>query len=117
MLRPTVVKVTPAEHYILLAAEIRERLARNDPERYGGELSNAYSNAAGGKQMIVEHVNGYKTGYAHLSEFRKQTGDRMAAGTVIALSGNTGNTTGPHLHFTLTGKDGVKMDPEKKFHF
>ena len=84
---------------------------------WAGKVVNAYSNAAGGKQMIVEHFNGYKTGYAHLSEFRKQTGDRVAAGTVIALSGNTGNTTGPHLHFTLTGKDGVKMDPEKKFHF
>lgn len=84
---------------------------------WAGKVSSVFTNSAGGKQMIVTHWNGYKTGYAHLSEFRKREGDRVLPGTVIALSGNTGNTTGPHLHFTLTGKDGVKMDPEQKFHF
>lgn len=84
---------------------------------WAGKVTQVYTNAAGGKQMIVTHWNGYKTGYAHLSEWKAQRGDNVNAGQVIALSGNTGNTTGPHLHFTLTGKDGVKMDPEKKFHF
>lgn len=84
---------------------------------WAGKVSSVFYNASGGKQMIVDHYNGYKTGYAHLSEWKMEEGDRVAAGSVIAISGNTGNTTGPHLHFTLTGKDGVKMDPEKKFHF
>ena len=84
---------------------------------WAGRVSDTLYNSSGGKQMIVDHYNGYKTGYAHLSEWKRNKGDRVAAGSVIALSGNTGNTTGPHLHFTLTGKDGVKMDPEKKFHF
>ena len=84
---------------------------------WAGRVSDTLYNSSGGKQMIVEHYNGYKTGYAHLSEWKRSKGDHVAAGSVIALSGNTGNTTGPHVHFTLTGKDGVKMDPEKKFHF
>ena len=84
---------------------------------WAGSVSDTLYNSSGGKQMIVEHYNGYKTGYAHLSEWKRNRGDHVAAGSVIALAGNTGNTTGPHLHFTLTGKDGVKMDPEKKFHF
>ena len=84
---------------------------------WAGKVASVFSNAAGGTQMIVEHYNGYKTGYAHLSEWKAQKGDNVHTGRVIALSGNTGNSTGPHLHFTLAGKDGVKMDPEKKFHF
>ena len=84
---------------------------------WAGKVTSIVTNNTGGKQMIVTHWNGYKTGYAHLSEWKAQKGDNVHAGQVIALSGNTGNTTGPHLHFTLAGKDGVKMDPEKKFHF
>lgn len=84
---------------------------------WAGKVTSVLTNNAGGKQMIVTHWNGYKTGYAHLSEWKAQKGDNVHAGQVIALSGNTGNSTGPHLHFTLTGKDGMKMDPEKKFHF
>lgn len=84
---------------------------------WAGKVTSIVTNSTGGKQMIVTHWNGYKTGYAHLSEWKAQKGDNVHAGQVIALSGDTGNSTGPHLHFTLTGKDGVKMDPEKKFHF
>lgn len=84
---------------------------------WAGTVENVYSNSLGGKQMILRHNNGYKTGYAHLSEQLKAKGDRVRAGEVIALSGNTGNSTGPHLHFTLTDKKGNKIDPETKFNF
>lgn len=84
---------------------------------WSGKVTEVYSNASGGKQMVVKHNNGYTTGYAHLSEWKKQEGDRVMAGTVIALSGNTGNTSGPHLHFTLRDKQGNRIDPEKKFNF
>lgn len=83
---------------------------------WAGTVENVYSNSLGGKQMIVKHRNGYTTGYAHLSEQLKAKGDKVRAGEVIALSGNTGNSTGPHLHFTLR-KNGELIDPETIFNF
>lgn len=81
-----------------------------------GTVSETYTNSAGGKQIIINHPNGYRTGYAHLSEFRVSAGQKVSRGQVIALSGNTGGSTGPHLHFTLR-KNGELVDPESKFDF
>jgi len=67
---------------------------------------------AGGNQLIILHSNGYKTGYAHLSKFVKNKGDSVKQGDIIALSGDTGRVTGPHLHFTLTDPKGIKVNPE-----
>jgi len=69
---------------------------------FDGKVSSIYENAQGGKQLTILHDNGYKTGYAHLSKnnFHK-IGDRVQKGQVIALSGNTGASTGAHLHFTV----------------
>jgi murein DD-endopeptidase MepM/ murein hydrolase activator NlpD len=84
---------------------------------WAGKVTSVMTNNAGGLQMVVTHYNGHKTGYAHLSEVKKEKGDVVLAGQVIALSGNTGNSTGPHLHFTLTDRNGDKIDPETKFTF
>lgn len=81
-----------------------------------GTVKSVYSNAAGGKQIIITHSNGYTTGYAHLSQQVVSTGEKVEAGQLVALSGNTGNTTGPHLHFTLR-KNGELVDPETVFDF
>jgi murein DD-endopeptidase MepM/ murein hydrolase activator NlpD len=71
------------------------------------------SGGDGGNQVILKHENGYKTGYAHLTKAMVKKGDKIKQGNVIALSGNTGKSTGPHLHFTLTDPSGAKVDPQK----
>lgn len=74
---------------------------------------------AGGNQLILKHTNSYKTGYAHLSNYVSglKEGDNVQQGDVVAYTGNTGQTTGAHLHFTLTNPMGVKVDPLLYFTF
>jgi len=64
---------------------------------------------AWGRWILIEHTNGISSLYAHLSSNLVSPGDVVAAGDVIALSGNTGITTGPHLHLTLYASQGVKI--------
>jgi murein DD-endopeptidase MepM/ murein hydrolase activator NlpD len=52
-----------------------------------------------GATVIVEHANGDRTLYGHNSIVRVQPGDLVESGTVVAFSGNTGRSTGPHVHF------------------
>ena len=54
-----------------------------------------------GKLVVVEHEYGYRSFYGHLSKPLVKPGDTVKRGQVIALSGNTGRTTGPHLHFEV----------------
>jgi murein DD-endopeptidase MepM/ murein hydrolase activator NlpD len=81
-----------------------------------GEIIKAWdTTGSGGLQMLVSHKSGWVTGYAHLSGFNKKAGDRVKKGEVIAFVGNTGASTGPHLHFTLTNPKSVKVNPELYF--
>jgi murein DD-endopeptidase MepM/ murein hydrolase activator NlpD len=79
----------------------------------GGMVAEVYSNAAGGNQLVIKHDNGFTTGYAHLTKALVKKGDKIKQGDIIAMSGNTGKTTGPHLHFTLKDKSGNWVDPAK----
>lgn len=54
-----------------------------------------------GKVVEVSHGNGMMTRYAHMSAWRARVGQRVDAGDVIGLIGNTGRSTGPHLHFEV----------------
>lgn len=69
-----------------------------------------------GFYIIVRHDNGLETYYAHLSKFLVKENQYVKAGTPIALSGNTGRSTGPHLHFE-TRFMGKAINPEKIFDF
>ncbi|MFD5328784.1 MULTISPECIES: M23 family metallopeptidase [unclassified Streptomyces] len=62
----------------------------------GGGDGPAYGNA-----IVVKHANGTYSQYAHLSKIKVNIGQKVAAGQQIALSGNTGNSSGPHLHFEI----------------
>jgi murein DD-endopeptidase MepM/ murein hydrolase activator NlpD len=66
---------------------------------------------AWGKFILVEHDNGLSSLYAHLSSILKSPGDRVTQGSTIALSGNTGISTGPHLHLGLYASQGVFIGP------
>lgn len=63
-----------------------------------------------GNCVIIEHENGLTTLYAHNSLNLVNTGDVVDKNTVLALSGSSGRSTGPHLHFEVR-KDGVPVDP------
>jgi murein DD-endopeptidase MepM/ murein hydrolase activator NlpD len=52
-----------------------------------------------GRLIIIRHEHNYLTYYGHLSRNKVKKGDRIRTGQLIALSGNTGRSTGPHLHF------------------
>jgi len=54
-----------------------------------------------GRLVVIKHEHSYQTMYGHLSRYRVRPGDYVKAGDIIAYSGNTGRTTGPHLHFEV----------------
>jgi murein DD-endopeptidase MepM/ murein hydrolase activator NlpD len=60
--------------------------------------------------VIVEHANGLITLYAHNRDLRVKTGQKVREGQVVATVGDSGRTSGPHLHFEVR-KDGVPVDP------
>ncbi|MFG2529089.1 M23 family metallopeptidase [Streptomyces sp. NPDC048516] len=75
---------------------------------WGGGDGPAYGNA-----IVIQHENGTYTQYAHLSQIQVRVGQRVGAGQQIGLSGSTGNSTGPHLHFEVrTGPNyGTGVEP------
>jgi hypothetical protein len=78
----------------------------------GGSSANTMgtSNRSLGLQVYIDHGKGYTTVYGHLNSISVVTGQEVTAGQIIGTSGNTGYSTGPHLHFELR-KDGRKIDP------
>ena len=67
-----------------------------------------------GKNIAIRHPDGKHSYYLHLSKLDVRNGQRVKAGEVIALSGNTGTTsTGPHLHFAIKNARGTFIDPKK----
>ncbi len=62
-----------------------------------------------GKWTLIDHANGLSTLYAHQDLISVSAGQRVATGEIIGYTGNTGYSTGPHLHFTVYAKDGVNV--------
>lgn len=78
----------------------------------GGVIEFAGYNSGGyGNMVIVNHMNGYKTVYAHANTVDVKVGQIVDSGDKIATVGNTGDSTGPHLHFEII-LNGTNLDPE-----
>lgn len=69
-----------------------------------------------GKLVVIRHSNGLETYYGHLSKCCVEEGEPVKAGEIIGLGGNTGRSTGPHLHFE-TRYMGQSFDPERLIDF
>jgi len=65
-----------------------------------------------GNRIAIDHGFGYRSVYAHLSSLNVKPGEEVARGQVIGLSGNTGRSSGPHLHYTLYYR-GQTVDPAR----
>lgn len=74
-----------------------------------GNTDSACSGVSYGKWVLIRHTNGLTTLYAHLSVIQVSAGQSVSLGEKIALSGNTGYSTGPHLHFTVYASDSVHI--------
>ncbi|MET9522650.1 M23 family metallopeptidase [Streptomyces coeruleorubidus] len=87
---------------------------------HGGTVVKAGANGAGdgpayGNAVVIKHGNGTYSQYAHLSKVKVSIGQVVKTGQEIARSGNTGNSSGPHLHFEIrtTANYGSAVDPVK----
>ncbi|MBT1092262.1 M23 family metallopeptidase [Streptomyces sp. Tu102] len=85
---------------------------------HGGTVVKAGGNGAGdgpayGNAIVIKHGNGTFSQYAHLSRIDVKIGQVVKTGQKIAKSGNTGNSSGPHLHFEIrkTANYGSAVDP------
>lgn len=78
----------------------------------GGTVVSAGYDGAYGYSILINHGNGLKTRYAHNSKLLVSVGDKVYKGQKIANSGNSGRTTGPHLHFEVI-KNGSVVNPMK----
>jgi len=68
-----------------------------------------------GHHVVIQHGFGYETLYAHMSRVAVRTGEKVKRGQVIGYVGNTGTSTGPHLHYEVI-KNGEKVDPAFYFY-
>jgi len=94
-----------------LAADVGTPLkAANSGKVIGvGDTDNTCQGASYGKWILIQHNNGLSTLYAHLSLIKIGEGQTVESGQLIGYTGNTGYSTGPHLHFTVYASQGVQV--------
>ncbi len=68
-----------------------------------------------GKWALIDHPNGLSSMFAHMSQIAVTPGQKVNTGDIVGYVGNTGYSTGPHLHFTLYVKDGVEVKQFNQF--
>lgn len=75
-----------------------------------GTVELAYYSESYGYNVLVRHSKKTETRYAHMSELFVSKGEEVVRGQVLGLSGSTGDSTGPHLHFEVI-KNGIRVNP------
>lgn len=97
--------------------DLRVKVGDSIRAAFGGIVRMANFDKRGyGKYVLVRHYNGLETLYAHLSNQQVKVGQYVDAGDVIGLGGNTGRSTGPHLHFEVR-YEGNPLNPEYFYDF
>lgn len=81
----------------------------------GTIITSGVSAGGYGVEIEVDHGQGYITKYAHLSSLKSQIGQKVKRGDIIGYTGNTGYSTGPHLHYEVI-KRGEKVNPMDYFY-
>jgi murein DD-endopeptidase MepM/ murein hydrolase activator NlpD len=81
----------------------------------GTVVSTGYESGYG-NQVEIRYWDGTVSLYAHLSEIKASVGDLVTPGQIVALSGNTGHSTGPHLHLEIHPNGGAPINPAPWLH-
>lgn len=90
--------------------DVKAAYGQGVPAAATGVVVEAGERGAYGLTVVVEHENGVRTRYAHLSAMTVGPGDRVLQGQEIGRVGQTGRATGPHLHFEVI-RHGQRIDP------
>ena len=75
-----------------------------------GTVELAYYSESYGYNVLIRHSDTIETRYAHMSKLYVKQGDKVKKGETLGLSGSTGDSTGPHLHFEVI-QNGIKINP------
>ncbi len=107
---PVTGRITQEPHAGHMAFDIAVPLGTPIKTTMDGKVIHAGWNDQGYGNLVIVENGPYRTYYAHLSSIPVAVGDEVNAGTVIGLSGSTGHSTGPHLHYEIR-KNKVAIDP------
>jgi len=93
--------------------DIRSAYGQDVPSAGAGRVVSAGTQGGYGQTVVVEHADGLRTRYAHLSTTLVAPGDDVRAGQAVGRAGNSGRATGTHLHFEVTTASGEPLNPEQ----
>ena len=90
--------------------DFRSKPGENIYATADGMVDKAFYNGSYGNYVLIDHDNGYETAFCHLNKFLVRPGQKVHRGQLIGFVGNSGRSTGPHLHYEVT-LDGEPIDP------
>lgn len=90
--------------------DFRSKPGENIYATADGVIDKAFYNGSYGNYVLIDHDNGYETAFSHLNKFLVRPGQKVHRGQLIGFVGNSGRSTGPHLHYEVT-LDGEPINP------